>query len=135
MPRPDQVRALTRSDAAMHIPVRLRGIVLGDVEPEGEAVALQDETARIRVQGPPSEVSQIRRGDVVEIDGTSDPGEFSPLVRLGSWRKLGTGVVPAPRAVTLDQVITGRPDAQWIQVAGVVRGWEPVSTEEHKYNL
>jgi signal transduction histidine kinase len=128
-----QVRGLTQAEASEHFPVRLRGIVIGEAEPEGESFAMMDSTAGIYLRGSPSLVSRIRHGDVVEIEGHSDPGEFAPFVRLTSLRKTGHETLPEPRTVSFEQLVTGRPDAQWVEVSGVVRSCDVMAG--HKYKL
>jgi len=61
-----------------------------------------------------------RQGDLIEVEGVTDPGQFAPIVLARTARKLGTAPVPAPRMVTYQQLITGALDAQWLN-AGVVR--------------
>jgi len=119
-----QVRALTEAEAAQHRLVRLRGVAIGEAEPEREAFAIQDETAGIYFKGPAALVAEIRRGDVVEVEGVTDPGEFAPFVMMKALRKLGTSSIPEPRRVDFEQLITGQLDAQWVELSGVVRSCE-----------
>ena len=121
-----QVRALTTEEAATHIPVRLRGVVI-DEAGQGVGVVMRDETAGIYFEGTQSVVAKIRRGDLIEIEGVSDPGGFAPFVRLQKYRKLGTAPIPEPQHVTFEQLINGKLDAQWVEVSGVVRNSEPAN--------
>lgn len=121
-----QVRALTTEQAATHVPVRLRGVVL-DEAGQSAGIVIQDETAGIYLEGPNHLLSRIRRGELIEVEGKSDPGGFAPIVRLEKYRKLGTAPIPAPQHVTFEQLITGKLDAQWVEVSGIVRSCEPVN--------
>ena len=121
-----QVRALTTKQAATHVPVRLRGVVL-DEAGQSAGIVIQDETAGIYLEGPNNLLSRIRRGELIEVEGVSDPGGFAPIVRLEKYRKLGTAPIPAPQHVTFEQLITGKLDAQWVEVSGIVRSCEPVN--------
>ena len=121
-----QVRALTREDAARQMQVRLRGVVL-DEAGQGEGVVIQDETAGVYLMAANTVVSKIRRGDLIEVEGVSDPGGFAPMVRLQKYRKLGTAPIPEPQHVAFEQLITGKLDAQWVEVSGIVRSSEPAS--------
>jgi outer membrane receptor protein involved in Fe transport len=96
-----QVRALTREEAAKQIPVRLRGVVL-DEAGQGEGLVIQDATAGVYLTGPNSTVAKIRRGDLIEVEGASDPGGFAPIVRLQKYRKLGTAPIPEPQHVAFE---------------------------------
>ena len=130
------VRALTQSEASEHFPVRLRGVVIGEAEPEGESFAMMDQTAGIYLRGPSSLISRIHQGDLVAVEGYSDPGEFAPFVRLQSLQKIGRQQVPLPRKVSFEQLVTGRPDAQWVEVSGVVRSCEAIpSSRKHRLQL
>jgi hypothetical protein len=83
------VRALPRSETAKALPVRLRGVV---TYRGGDAFALQDETAGIYVnvgvarrwniwKGDDAEFARVRPGMIVEIEGVTDRGGFSPPMR------------------------------------------------------
>lgn len=129
-----QVRALAQADARERIPVKLRGVVTAEAQPGREGFALQDETAGIYLRGPVALSATLQRGDLIEVEGVSDPGEFAPFVWLTSLRKIGTGKIPPPRPVSFEQLINGRADAQWVEVSGVVRNCEPIQSEK-KYKL
>ncbi len=129
-----QVRELTREAADERFPVKLRGTVIAEPQIGGEGFAMQDETAGIYLRGPAPLISTIQRGDLIEAEGVSDSGEFAPFVWLTSLRKLARGVIPAPRPVSFEQLITGRSDAQWVEVSGVVRSCEPIQPGK-KYKL
>ena len=116
-----QIRKLTAAQAAQAIPVRLRGVVLDQSSPAGRALILADQTAGIYLLAGTTLFSSHRRGDVLEISGMTDPGEFAPIVLAKAARKLGVAAIPAARVVTYPQLITGALDAQWVEIAGVVR--------------
>src|SRR5688572_10565562 len=63
-----QVRALTEEEARGAVPVRLRGVYMGEADPEGIAFVIQDETEGIYVQGPAEQVAGLARGDLLEIE-------------------------------------------------------------------
>jgi signal transduction histidine kinase len=124
-----QIRGLTAAEAARRFPVRLQGTIV--LEPGGSGrLVLLDQTAGIYVQGASGPLTGLKRGDLVEIGGVTDPGEFAPFVSLSSLRRLGAGEIPAPRAVSFEQLISGRFDAQWVEVAGVVRQLETMVPHE-----
>lgn len=113
-----QVRALTSEQAARHLPVRLRGVVL--LVSDGANLTVADETAGIFVEAKPDSLPGYRRGQLTEVEGVTDPGKFAPVVKLRSTRLVGEGRIPEPRPVTLDELLTGRLDAQWVEVSGLV---------------
>jgi signal transduction histidine kinase len=120
-----EVRALTKEQARRALPVRIRGVFMGEADPEGIAFVIQDETEGIYVQGPAKLVAGLGRGDLLEIAGVSDPGGFAPYVVANDIRKIGHGQIPAPIRVSLDELSSGRMDAKWIEISGIVRSVEP----------
>jgi len=121
-----QVRSLSPAQAQEHWPARLSGVVVSEAEAGGDGIVLLDSTAGIFISGPYSLLSQLHRGDSVEVDGVCDPGEFAPLLLLKNFRQIGQRKVPAPHRATFDEVISGSQDAQWVEISGVVRSAEPV---------
>jgi len=125
-----QVRALTEAEARRAIPVSLRGVFVGEADPEGIAFVIQDGTEGIYVQGPADLVAGLGRGDLLEIEGATDPGGFAPYVAARSLRKIGRGPIPEPVEVTLDELNAGRMDAKWVEISGIVRSVEPTAPSD-----
>lgn len=107
------------------MPVRLQGVFMGEADPEGIAFVIQDETEGIYVQGPADLVKGLERGDLVEIEGVSDPGGFAPYVVANKLRRIGRGRIPEPIQVSLDELDSGQMDARWIEISGIVHSVEP----------
>jgi len=124
-----QVRALSE-EAARGVPVRLRGVYMGEADPKGIAFVVQDATEGIYVQGPSALVADLVRGDLLEIEGVTDPGGFAPYVVAHAIRKVGRGEIPAPMQVTLDDLHAGQMDAKWVEISGVVRSVEPKASTD-----
>jgi len=120
-----QVRALTVEQARNALPAKLRGVYLGEADPEGIAFVIQDQTDGIYIQGPPALVAGLRAGDVLEIEGVTDPGGFAPYIVAREIRKVGRAPIPEPLPVTLDEMNTGKMDAKWVEFTGIVRSVEP----------
>jgi signal transduction histidine kinase len=125
-----QVRTLTEVAARRGIPVRLRGVFLGEADPKGIAFVIQDETDGIYVQGPAALVAEVGRGDLLEVEGVSDPGGFAPYVVAQKIRKIGRGQIPEPIRVTLDELNAGQLDAKWVEISGIVRSVEPTAPSD-----
>ena len=115
-----QVRDLPAAQAAWHYPVSLHAVVTVNASFQHYFFA-QDDTSGITVlsHNVATNVSP-KPGDLVEIDGTSDPGGFSPIVTATNVTILGQSELPAPRPETLFQLATGQDGIQWIEVRGVV---------------
>ncbi len=99
--------------------------MLAGADPRPQAIMLADATGGIYLRTAGNLFAPFRRGDYLEIEGQSDPGEFAPIVRVTAARKLGTTTNPPPRAATYHEIITGALDAQWIELTGVVRRYLP----------
>jgi len=123
-----QVLALPEGQAARALPVRLRGVVVGEAQPIGKAFVLRDASESLYVRWDAPGDCTFRRGDLVEVEGTSGAGGFAPLLYMSSGQKLGTGALPAPRELTAEQLIAGQFDAQWVRVRGIVRRCESADT-------
>lgn len=126
-----QVRALTEEEARGAVPVRLHGVYMGEADPEGIAFVIQDATEGIYVQGPAEQVAGLERGDLLDIDGVTDPGGFAPYVVARSVRKTGRGPVPEPVRVSLEDLNTGQMDAKWVEFTGIVRSIEPKAARDN----
>jgi signal transduction histidine kinase len=124
-----QVRALSPQEAARRLPVRLRGVFMGQTSAAEMGFVIADQTVGIYLQGPLAG-GRFERGDVVEVEGTTDPGGFAPFVRARAARKTGHAEIPPPRPVTLGDLSNGGLDAQWVEVSGVVRSCEPMAERD-----
>jgi signal transduction histidine kinase len=125
---PSQIRNLSVADASNHLAVQLRGVVVTEAGPVGNrAVVIADETAGVYVLGATNSFAGVHRGDLLEVAGVTDPGEFAPIVLAKTIRYLGTGPLPKPRPVTFEQMIAGSMDGQLVEVSGVVRSWAPIT--------
>ena len=115
----DEVRQLTPEQAERHLAVRLKAVVTFYDE-RLYSRFVQDETAGIYLQemtnGP-----ALRPGQLVEIEGTTGAGEYAPIVIPRSVRVLGEETMPAAKPVSLEQLVSGREDSQFVEVIGTVR--------------
>ncbi len=116
-----QIRDLTAEQAAKRLPVRLRGVVMDHASPTDYAIVLADETAGIYLLADTNLFQHTQSSDLLEIRGVTDPGQFAPIVRVRGLKKIGTAPIPPPRPVTYGELLTGAPDAQWVEITGVVR--------------
>jgi PAS domain S-box-containing protein len=114
-----QIRDLPAKQAAWNYPVHLRGVVTVNTR-ASRYFCLQDQSAGISVRLTRTP-SDLQPGDRVEVDGTTDPGNFSPIVLASNVAVLGHGQLPEPRPASLYQLATGYDGSQWIEVRGVVR--------------
>jgi signal transduction histidine kinase len=127
----EQILHLTAAQAAQSLPVRLRGVVVDESQPRERALILADQTTGIYLLATTSLFAPFHRKDLLEIKGVTSPGEFAPCVLTTEARKVGSGPTPAARPVTYQQLITGALDAQFVEIAGVVRQcWPPETNSD-----
>ena len=116
-----QIRELPPAQTARALPVNVTGVIIDDSSPAGHAVILADQTADIYVFCSEEILTNYHQGDLVAVQGVTDPGQFAPIVVARTVRKLGTAPLPATLPVSYQQLITGALDSQWVEITGVVR--------------
>jgi PAS domain S-box-containing protein len=112
------VRSLPTDQAARGLPVRLGGVVTYVFD--ARACFVQDASAGIFI-GNGVETPGLTAGDLVEIEGVSGSGEYAPVVEPAAIRLVGRTNLPPTLRVSYEELLTGRLDSQWVEVAGVVR--------------
>jgi len=113
-----QLRSLTSKEAQREYPVRLQG-VLTYYMPESRLAFFQDATAGIYVNilgKPPA----AHTGDLVEVGGVSGAGFFAPEVENPEIRVLGKAPLPPVRGFSLENLLDGEQDSQFVEVSGIV---------------
>src|SRR5579871_1064826 len=108
----EQIHRLSRQEAATGRHVLIRGVVTCTL-PQFGAVVVQDGRAGIyinNIYASSSDLPQV--GELVEVEGKTDPGEFAPLVQASRIKRLGTGEMPAPVHPYWDQMINGSLDTE-----------------------
>src|SRR5208282_5991863 len=119
-----QVRRLTPEQAERHYPVKLRGVItlFDERSPGASFRVVQDETAGIYLfLGNLTNALPFAEGQQVEIQGVSGKGGFAPIVIMDKFKMLGPGRLPTPKAVSLDDLASGRQDSQFVEFSGIVR--------------
>lgn len=114
-----QVRQLTAEQAAKHYPVRLRGVVTAYDAPLFYRF-IQDETAGIYV-GDPGNLEPLVPGQLVEIEGTTNPGEYAPIIMPQKIKVLGPGTWPQAKPASFEELTSGQEDSQFVEIHGIVR--------------
>ncbi len=114
------VHQLKREEAQRGYPVRLRGVVTS-VLPEHQAFTVQDAARGLYVvDASENRSAPPRIGDFLEIEGTTDPGLFAPVVNAQRVRGLGAGHLPEPVRPAWDQLMNGSLDGQYVEVQGII---------------
>jgi signal transduction histidine kinase len=105
-----------------NIPARLRGVVTC-YQPSSQLCFVQDETAGIYVF-PQVWSKEFSFGEIVEVQGLTGTGRFSPIIQSASIQTTGQRAKLAPKPVAVEDLNTGRFDSQWVQVGGVVQSFD-----------
>jgi len=113
-----QIRSLTADQAKRKSPIHLSGIITYHA-PEYGVTFFQDETAGIFVW-PEHSDAEISVGSFVEISGNTTPGDFAPSIEHAQIHILRNVPLPAAAPETLDTLLIGSEDSQWVQTAGIV---------------
>ncbi len=112
------IRALKPTRAAADVPVRLRGVVTTPSSYRN-SFFFQDSTAGIAIDlTDPKPTYQA--GDLVEIEGVSQPGYFAPSVLASAVKVVGRGKEPETHEFYMRELNGGNQDGQWIEVTGAI---------------
>jgi signal transduction histidine kinase len=99
--------------------VKVRGVVTRVIGNE-LAVVLQDQSRGIYINMVELAPAPVHLGDLLEVTGLVDPGEFSPFLRARSIRRLGAGVMPVAAVATREELVNGRLHSQYVELEGYV---------------
>ncbi len=124
---------LSRQEAAKALPAHVRGVVTW--KGGRDALTIEDDTAGIWVHVTEARkrglwatdnavLNAIRVGQVVEIEGVSDPAGYAPVLVPKLIRVVGEGILPAARPMVPTRFFSGADDSLRIEVRGVVQGFQ-----------
>jgi signal transduction histidine kinase len=112
-----QVKTLNRLEAERGYPVKIQGVITASV---GPGYVIQDSTAPIFTRWTVSPGSQLPKvGEYWEITGNSYM-DFAPNIKVNQAVYLGAGVLPEPLQPTMDELINGSFDVQYVELEGIV---------------
>ena len=115
-----QVQQLTRAEAGRGYKAKIRGVITW-VSGAQNGIVIQDPTRGVSVEVPPHwSLNPPKVGESIEVEGTCEAGEFSPLVLLNKGTVIDMGVLPDPQHPTYDQLICGSMDSQYVEIRGYV---------------
>ena len=113
-----QVRRLKPDEAGKHLPAKIRGVVIYS---SPTAIVLQDSSGGVFVGSRAGGwAEQPAIGERWEIEGTTDPGDFSPVIVADTARYCGDAALPEPIRPTRDQLMNGNLDAEYGELHGVL---------------
>ena len=80
----------------------------------GKALYLQDGTGGIYIET--EQANQVNPGDMVEAAGFPAHEGYSPVLKYGVFRKVGDGKPVTPIVAGVDEIMSGKYDAQAIEI-------------------
>jgi len=109
-------------EARKGYPVHLRGVAVVPLR-WFDSLFVDDGVSGVYVGASAigSQLRTITPGMVLDIEGVTQPGHFSPVVEASQIRVVGARAVRTPRRVSLDHLSGGAQDGQWVAVEGTVR--------------
>jgi signal transduction histidine kinase len=116
-----QIRQFGAEELAQARPASIRGVITA----KAGDLYVQDGTGGIRL---PALWSQkfvaCEVGQYVEVAGRCVTGDYSPVLEPNRVTVVGAGQMPEAQPKTWGQLMSGKEDAQWVEVRGVVRSVE-----------
>ncbi|MEW6306628.1 MAG: sensor histidine kinase [Verrucomicrobiota bacterium] len=112
------IRQITPEEAKRAHPVSVRAVVIAHSIRYGYFV--QDETGPIFVRTTATS-EDLRMGQILLIEGVTDPGRYAPQIKETKRTIVGRGVLPPARRLTYEQLVSGTEDCQYAEIEGVVR--------------
>jgi signal transduction histidine kinase len=117
------VRDLSPHEASIGYPARVTG-VLTYYDPAHFMQFIQDDNAGIYVDVSrlPNDAKGPAAGQRVEVSGFSGSGDYAPIIHAQSIQVLEQqSPFPTPRPTTVQMLMTGAEDSQWVSLHGVIR--------------
>lgn len=121
-----QVLSLSAERAKQKIPVHVVGVVTAAESGWGGKFFIQDETSGVFVANRGE--FRAEPGDIVDVTGETRPGSYAPVIVNPKAKKIGSGPLPEPRKVPIEQIMSGFEDGQRVEISGVVRAVTPGQT-------
>ena len=112
------IRALSAEEAGRHYPVRLRATVTY-ADPAWSMLFVQDGSGGVYVDS--NQAAELRAGDLIELEGSTDSGNFAPQIVRPTIRVVGRAPPPRGKRADVERLLTGMEDSQWVETTGVVR--------------
>ncbi|HEY6334021.1 MAG TPA: response regulator [Blastocatellia bacterium] len=117
-----QIHSLSPVEAKRAYPVRLKGVITY-YDPLWRFGFLQESDSGVFVPlgNRERDKAEPKPGDLIELDGRTAPGEFAPEIAKPSAHIVGKAPLPEPAHVSLQELLSGRQDCNWVEAEGVVQ--------------
>ena len=114
-----KVTSLKSDDAQARRPVRIEGVVTFH-DFLHHRYFVQDGATGIIVSYTEA-TPGVSQGSRVRVTGRTEAGNLLPEVSATAVEALGAGSLPKAAKVSLERIVTGKADGQWVEIQGVVR--------------
>ena len=122
-----EVRRLTPEEARLGIPVKITGVVIALDE---VSIVLQDASGGVYVHFTVGDAyDQPAVGQCWEVEGSTGPGDFSPVIWASTAKFMANAAMPEPIHPTWDQLMNGSLDAEYVELHGVVTALDEAAAE------
>src|SRR5206468_10850517 len=68
-----------------------------------------------------TDMPPLGAGQEVDVEGITSPGEYAPVVVPTSVKVVGQAPMPKAQAVSIEALLSGRNDSQFVELSGIVR--------------
>lgn len=123
--RVKQVYTLSKRASKRGYPIQVKGVVTFIYAP-WRIMFVQDKTSGIFVDAQSNKLnlSDIKAGQWIKIEGVSESGNFAPMIKAKRiWILADHHTMPATPNLSLQRIFSGRMDAQWGEVKGVIQSF------------
>lgn len=120
----EQVHSLTYDEALRKYPVHLSAAQVLYYNPTLGNLFVLDPSHGLYVDMRGQPELPLQLGDVLDVQGTTAPGGYAPVVEHARIHVLRHATLPPAPHYSLDHLLTGVEDSQWVEVEGIVRAVE-----------
>jgi diguanylate cyclase (GGDEF)-like protein len=128
----EQVHNLLYQRSLEKYPVHLRRAQVTYYNPELGNLFIRDSSHGVYVDMRGEPTLPLRLGTVIEVWGITGPGGYAPVIADPRVRIIRQARLPRPHVYSLDHLLSGMEDSQWIEAEGIVR-WVQESTHVTAY--
>lgn len=122
-----ELKSLSIESAAKSLPVVISGIVTF-FDPSSSLLFVQDATGGVYVDVH-NGIPDVVVGDHVRVRGFSGPGDYAPIIASPAIVRIGHGSMPNPLPLSWQTLASGKDDAGWVEIAGLVHSVSQLRTQ------
>jgi PAS domain S-box-containing protein len=116
-----QVRKLSLDAAQLQRPVLIHGAITY-YDGGSNILFVQDATGGIAVQGEQLTTPSLRQGKFIQVRGRTAVDRKMPVIRADSLLVLSNAPSFSSKHISLERMVTGEENSQWVSTTGVVQG-------------